>query len=89
MRAEFRREHVRADIFEETPLGDDVANVRDVVKRDCLGGEDRRGHAGQGRVLGAADRDATIDGIAAANAKFFHVRRLKEKLEIRECAGCG
>jgi len=37
VRAQFRRQHVRADVFEQAPLRNDVAHVRDVVKRDVSG----------------------------------------------------
>ena len=79
MRAQFRRQYVRADVFEQTPLRNDVTNIRDVVESDCLRSQNCSGHARQSRVLRAADRDATFDGVAAADAKFFHPRRLTEK----------
>ena len=84
MRAQFGRQHVRADVLQQTPLGNDVANVRNVVESDCSRRENSRGHAGQGRVLRAADRNAAFDGVAAANTKFVHGERLKEKTRNRE-----
>jgi hypothetical protein len=83
--AQFRRQDMRSDVFEQAPLGDDVANVRDVMESDGSGRENCRGHARQGRVLGAADRDSALNGVTTPNAKFFHARRLKEKLKKGEC----
>ena len=54
------------------------------MQRNIFGGEDRRGHTRQRRVFGATDRDATFERIAAANAKFVHAGRLKEKELIRK-----
>jgi hypothetical protein len=65
-------------------LRDDVAHVRNVVERDRFRSENSCSHARQGRVLRAADRYPTFDGITAANTKFFHARRLKENLKNRE-----
>ena len=69
---------MRADVFQQTPLGDDVAHVGEIVQRDRFPRQDRRRHARQRRVLRAADCDATFDGIAATDAKFLHSGRLKE-----------
>jgi len=77
-----------ADVFQETSLGDDVANVRNVVQRDRFGRENCRGHARQGGILGAADRYATFDWVTAANAKLFHEGRLAEKGLSRKAALC-
>ena len=75
---------MRADVFQQAPLGDDIAHVGEIVQRDRLPRQDRRRHARQGRVLGAADRDAAFDWISAANAKFLHVGSLKEKRSTRK-----
>ena len=48
------------------------------MKNDRLRRQDCRGHARQRRVLRAADRDASFDWVAAANAKFIHTARLME-----------
>lgn len=72
---------MRADVLQQAPLGDDVANIRDVVESDRPGRENRRRHARQSRVLRAADRDATLDGVATANAKFFHGGKIKGKVK--------
>lgn len=84
MRAQLGRQHVRANVLEQTPLSNDVADVRDVVKSDRSWSQNRRRHARQRGILSAADRDPTLNGVATANAKFFHARRLKEKLKKGE-----
>src|SRR6266568_3861656 len=78
MRAQFRCQDVRANVFEQPPLGDDVTHIRNIVQRDRFGGENRRGHTRQRRVLGATNRHATLNRISAANTKFVHEGRLKE-----------
>ncbi len=78
MRAQFRCQDVRADVFEQPPLRNDVTDIGNIVQRDRFGGENRRGHARQGRVLGATNRHATLNRISAANTKFVHEGRLKE-----------
>ena len=70
---------MRADVFQKTSLGDDVSNVRYVVQRDRFGCENCRGHTRQGGILGAADRHATFDWVAAANAKLFHEVKISGK----------
>lgn len=80
MGAQLRRQYMSADIFQQTPHCDDVADVRNVMKRDRFRSENRGRHAGQGRVLCAADRDAAFNGPAAANVKLVHEGKIKEKL---------
>ena len=77
MGAQFRSQHAKTQTRKERPR-DDVAHVRKVMKNDRLRRQDRRGHARQRRVLRAADRDASFDWVAAANAKFVHENRLME-----------
>ena len=77
-----------AQVFQQASLRDDVANVRNIVQRDRFGRENCRGHARQGGILGAANRYATFDWIAAANAKLFHEGRLAEKRPSRKAALC-
>lgn len=79
---------MRADVFQKTSLGNDVANVRNVVQRDRFGRENCRGHARQRGIFGAADRHAPFDWVAAANAKLFHGGRLTEKRLSRKVALC-
>ena len=73
-----------AQVFQKTSLGDDVANVRNIVQRDRFGRENCRGHTRQGGILGSANRYSTFDWIAAANAKLFHEGRLAEKGSSRK-----
>src|SRR5258706_4648317 len=74
-----------ANVFQQTPLSDDVAHVRNVVESNRLRSKNSRGHARQSRVFRAADRYATFDGVAASNPEFFHWERLKENPTNREC----
>ena len=69
---------MRADVFQQTPLGDDVAHVGEIVQRDSLRRQDRRRHARQRRVFGAANCDAAFDRVTATDAKFLHIGRLDE-----------
>ena len=73
---------MRTDVFQKTSLGDDVSNVRYVVQRDRFGCENCRGHTRQGGILGAADRHATCDWVAAANAKLFHGEKISGKASV-------
>ena len=82
--AKLRSQHVRADVFQQTPLRNDVANVREIVERDRFRRQNRRRHARERRVFRAADCDATLDWVTATDAEFLHVGSLKEKLENRE-----
>jgi len=72
VRSEFGCQDCGADVFQQASLRDDVANVRDVVKRDCFGRQQGRCHARQRRVFGAADRDPAVKRPAAGNTKFVH-----------------
>src|SRR5258706_11995581 len=74
-----------ANVFQQTPLRDDVAYVRNVVESNRLRSKNSRGHARQSRIFRTADRYATFDGIAASNPEFFHWERLKENPKNREC----
>ena len=71
------RQHRGAEIFEQPSLGDDVANVRQVVERNCFRAEQRRSHAGQRGILGAAYRNAAAERSATGNAKLIHAARLE------------
>jgi hypothetical protein len=74
---------VRADVFQQSPHGDDVAHIRQVVKGDIFGGEKRGRHARQGRIFRAADGHPALDSIAAANPKFVHRdERLEQKFDV-------
>jgi len=53
--AELRRQNCGADVFKQPALSDDVADVWNIVQGNCFGREQRRGHAGQRRIFGAAD----------------------------------
>ncbi len=79
MRAQFWREHGRANVFEQTPLSDNVADVRNVVQGDGFRRQDRGRHAGQRRILCATDRDTAFDRVTTPNAKLVHAERLKER----------
>src|SRR6266581_1412980 len=80
MRAQFRGQDVRADVFEQPPLRNDVTHIRNIVQGDRFGGENRRGHAWERRVLGATNRHATLNRISAANPKLVHERKIKGKV---------
>ena len=84
MRAEFRREHLAADVFQQPAHRNDVTYVRYVVQRNCLTREDRGRHAWERRIFCPANRHAPFQRLAAANAKLVHAERLKEKLQNRE-----
>jgi len=49
--AKLRRQHMRADVFQQTPLRDDVAYVREVVERDRFRRQDRRRMHGSAEFL--------------------------------------
>ena len=57
---------------QQPPLGLDVADLGNVFEGDLVFGEDRRGHAGQRRVLRARDANCAHQRIAAANHKLIH-----------------
>src|SRR5579885_1935294 len=58
--------------YEEFAFGLDIANVGDVLEDDFLLGQNRRGHAGESRVLGAGGANGADERIAAANYEFIH-----------------
>lgn len=73
MRAQLRREHGRAQVFQQPSLRDDVADIRDIVQHDRLGCEQGGGHAGQRGIFRAADPDAATQRASARDTEFIHV----------------
>ena len=57
----------RPGMADEIEHGADVANLRDSVENDGVGGEQAGRDRGQSRVLGAADRDGSFKRRAAVN----------------------
>ena len=71
-RPQLRHQDVRAEVFEQTPHGDDVAHVRQVVQCHGFGGQQGRRHAGQCRVLCAADGNAARQRPPANDSESIH-----------------
>ena len=70
--SQLRSQHCGAEVLEQAPLGNDVANIREIVERNRFGAEQRRSHARQRGILGATYRNAATKRPAASNAKFVH-----------------
>jgi hypothetical protein len=61
-----RRKNRRPEIFEQTPLCDEIANVRNVVKNYGLSRKKRRRKAWQCGVFGSAYLDLSVKRLSAA-----------------------
>ena len=70
--SEFGGQNSCADIFKQPALRDDVAHVRNVVQGDGVRREQRRCHAWQRRVFGAANRDSAVKWAATRDTKLVH-----------------
>src|SRR5690348_13938804 len=64
--------HLSAHGHEKVALRMNVAHVRNIFQNHGLVCEESGGHRGQCGILGAADADASHQGIATTNYKFIH-----------------
>ena len=71
-RALLGHEHAAADILEQPAHRDDVANVRQIVERDGVAGQQCCGEAGQRRVLRSADLHPSREWASSDNSKLVH-----------------
>ena len=66
MRAKLGREYGGTQVFEQTPLRDEITHVGNFVKRDGFSCQQGRGESVQSGVFCSADLDLSIERPAAA-----------------------
>ena len=72
MGPEFGSQNSCTQILEQTPLRNDVFNVRQIMQRDGFRAKHGRGHARQRGIFRATYGNATLERPPADNPKFIH-----------------